>query len=164
MRIRLTEGIYEVDWLSLELVRNNAETLRARGLFERALLAAFIETNHVDWSFLDLKNLFKAANPERLRAADDPLPGPKPFALYRGMAGKGRRRRIRGLSWTSAIDQARWFAQERARRESQLIMSPDPGVYRVVVIEPRVLTYLKRKEEQEFIVLLQAEDRVKRVE
>ena len=60
--------------------------------------------------------------------------------------------------------QAQHFARECARRERQWLTSPDPGVYRIVMPESRVLAYSNRKEEQEFIVLLQPGESIDRLE
>jgi hypothetical protein len=140
--------------LSIQLIQENVSVLRARGVYERALLRAFIETAHAMTSLPDLKRLFEAADRRRLRSAGDPIPGPGPFTLYRGVAGLEPHRRVRGLSWTRAIDQARWFAAERGCREAEWTSCPDPAVYRVTVDERHVLAYSNAEEEDEFIVLL----------
>jgi hypothetical protein len=172
VKIRLREGVYEVDHLSLDLVRDNATLLQRRGLYERALLRAFIDTNHATFSLSDLRQLFETADRARLRAAGDPLPGSGPFTLYRGVAGQEPHRRVRGLSWTSTLDQARWFAQQHALREAEWITSPDewitspdPGVYQVTIDDRHVLAYTNaHKEEGEFIVILPTAVKAKRVE
>lgn len=132
----------------VDLVMMNAGPLLARGLYERALVEAFHRTrtnNHMH-SVASLCALFAHADRARLRAAE-PLPGPGPFAIYRGVGGRGPARRVRGLSWTADIDKARWFA-ERARGWGLA----DPAVYTATVAEPDVLAYVNAREEQEFIV------------
>ena len=161
MKVWLGDAEYEVDWLSLDLVRDNATQLQERGLYERALLAAFGETNHALWSLEQLRGLFEIADRARLRAAGDPLPGAGPFILYRGVAGPKPERRIPGLSWTRSIESARSFAHDHA---SRFASDSDPGVYRITVDELDVLAYTNRKEEEEFIVLLPASVRPQRVE
>jgi len=46
---------------------------------------------------------FFQADRARLRALGDALPGPGPFTLFRGVAGRGAKRRVRGLSWINAM-------------------------------------------------------------
>jgi hypothetical protein len=153
-RITLREGVYEVDHLSLNLVRDNAATLLRQGVYDRALLKAFINTNHATWSLADLRSLFEMADRARLRAEGDQLPGPGPFTLYRGVAGPEPDRRVSGLSWTHSVEDARWFAQNHARRLREWISDPDPAVCRVTVDAAAVLVYTNVHEEQEFIVML----------
>jgi len=135
---------------SLELVAYNAEALQARGIYEEALLEAFIgtRTNNLRWPVADLARLFDAADRSKLRAAGEPLPGPGPFVLYGGVAGRGADRRVRGLSWTGTVDTARWFANR--------FELPDPAVYRATVAAEDVLAYLHAdgRDEAEFIVRL----------
>src|SRR5262245_16723139 len=91
--------------------------------------------------------MFQIADVKQLRAARDPLPSKGPFVIYRGVAGRGRARCIRGLSWTASLKCAAWFA-------SRFSGLPDPAVYRVTVNEASVLAYLNCRNEQEFIVVL----------
>ncbi len=97
----------------LDIVAQNATALRERGLYEEALLHAWSSTrmNHAHQSLYLIRWLFSLADPTKLRALGDPLPGPGPFILYRGVAGVGARRRVRGVSWTSSPDCACWFAR-----------------------------------------------------
>jgi hypothetical protein len=139
----------------LDLVAFNFAALQARGLYEQALLEAFISTrvNHHRWPLRTLSRLFGIADRARLRAAGDPLPGPGPFRLYRGVAGRGGARRIRGLSWSLSEEKARWFADRAALWELA-----DPAVYRVTVEASDVLAYVNSdrvgRGEEEVIVLL----------
>lgn len=134
----------------LNLVSMNQGALLKRGIYESALLSAFINTRTSNrrWPLNTLRLLFKIANRDRLLAAGDPLPGPGPFTIFRGVAGKGRARRVRGLSWTGSLEKAQWFAQRFAKQ------SADPAVFRVTVGIEDVLAYNNGREEQEFIVLL----------
>ena len=77
-----------------------------------------------------------------------------PFTLYRGVAGPEPDRRVSGLSWTHSVEDARWFAQNHARRLREWISDPDPAVCRVTVDAAAVLVYTNVHEEQEFIVML----------
>lgn len=133
---------------SLDLVFWNQAHLQARGVYERGLMAAFIatRTNNHGWPLDHLRLLFELADRDRLRNEGDPLPGTGPFTVYRGVAGHGLARRVRGLSWTASPEQAAWFA---GRLELH-----DPAVFRVTVDENRVLAYSNERYEQEFIVSL----------
>jgi hypothetical protein len=137
---------------SVFLVLLNAEFLLARGLYEAALLKALTANswNNAGWSATTLRSLLAQADRVRLRAAGDPLPGRGPFTVYRGVAGRGARRRVRGLSWTFSLPRAAWFA-----RRSSFLRLPDPAVYRVTVHDGQVLAYLNESfgDEEELLVL-----------
>jgi hypothetical protein len=143
---------------SMDLVFENAVPLRKIGLFEEALIHAFTATSSNNRNFptslLELMFTYKT-NRRRLRAAGDPLPSSGPFTIYRGVAGRGRARRVRGLSWTASLEVAAWFAY---RPELD-----DPSVYKVTVPEDAVLAYTNQRSEQEFIVLLPPNIRPKRI-
>jgi hypothetical protein len=82
----------------LWLLLSNLKRFQQLGLYEQAALYAFkaSRTNdHRIWS--DLELMFFWADRMRLRNAGRPLPGSGPFTLYRGVAGHGRDRRIRGF-------------------------------------------------------------------
>jgi len=134
------------DWLAI--VGANASALRERGLYEEVLIHAWegTRTNHASADPMLLERLFASADKAKLRAAGDPLPGPGPFTLYRGVAGVGARRRHHGMSWTSSFDCAAWFASRYSL--------PDPAVLRVEVEERAVHAYLNGRAEEEFIVAL----------
>jgi hypothetical protein len=141
---------------SLALVSWNLAPLRARGLYEAALLDAFTSNarNNSGWPADHLRWLFKIADRERLRACGDPLPGPGPFTVYRGVAGRGAARRIRGLSWTGDPERARWFANRWGLY--------DPAVFEMAIPASKVLAYVNDRQEQEFVVLVPASARVVR--
>jgi len=133
---------------SFHLVFYNQDHLIARGIFEAALLYAVtmprVNNHHVPpWA---LACLFRRADRNRLRAAGDPLPGPGPFTLYRGVAGRGAARRVRGYSWTASFEKAKWFAQRLAS------ILADPTVFRVEAPESWVLAYDNGGNEQEFLL------------
>lgn len=132
---------------SLSLVYKNMFVLQERGLYEKALLHAFIatRTNNHGWPLDVIRFLFDIADRDRLFEAGDPLPGPGPFTLYRGVAGRGRARRVRGFSWTASLDKAWWFAERFA---------VDAAVFQVTVSIVDVLAYSNEREEQEFLVSL----------
>ncbi len=130
----------------LWIVWFNIVPLKARGIYEKALLIAFsgTRTNNRRWPLDELRFLFEQADRARLRAAGDPLPGPGPFTLYRGVAGRGSARRVRGFSWTADLAAACWFAT-RPGLES-------PAVFRGVFSDEDVLAYTNGRHEEEFVV------------
>jgi len=136
---------------ALALVFDNSYSLRERGMYEKALLEAYsgTRTNHHHWSPDTLRFMFDRADRARLRAAGDPFPHKGPFTLYRGVAGVGRARRLRGLSWTASLERAWWFA----RRFPKIA---NPKVFRVSVAVEDVLAYINDhyRKEGEFLVLL----------
>ncbi len=83
-----------------------------------------------------LRYLFEMCDRNNLRAAGDPLPGFGPFVMYRGIAGIGRQRRPRGLSWTSSLECARWFAER-----SGLQGLANTAVVTITVPDEDVLAY-----------------------
>ncbi len=89
------------------------------------------------------------ADRERLRAAEGPLPGPGPFTVYRGVAGRGRQRNVRGFSWTGTLDLARWFAGRAAYVFSRLA---DPTVFVLTVPVDAVLFYTNDRQEDEYVL------------
>src|SRR5262249_54120334 len=101
---------------SLDLVRFNARRLLDLGLYERALLQALTapRINNSRCPVDGLGYLVRLADPGKLRAAGDPLPGRAPFTAYRGVAGRTSARRVKGLSWTFSPLCAAWFARRSA--------------------------------------------------
>ncbi len=144
---------------SLDLVWKNISGLQKRGVYERALIEAFTITrkNNWCWPVNTLRLMFEIADRDRLREAGEPLPGSGPFTLYRGVAGRGRARRVRGLSWTADLEKACLFA-------NRLPSLADPRVFQVTVDAEDVLAYSNGREEQEFIVLLPDSARPQRIE
>jgi hypothetical protein len=134
---------------ALALVADTWPELKTLGLYEVCLLHALTtgRTSYWHWKLADLHLLVMVADQVRLRAAGEPLPEQPSYVLYRGVAGKGRARHIRGLSWTASLEQAWWFA----RRWPFL---PDPAVYMVHVPAAHVWTYINRRQEDEYVLLL----------
>jgi hypothetical protein len=133
-------------WISL--VSRNHVFLVLLGLYERALLQAFTSTtnNHNMVPQSVLRYLFQVADRQRLRDASQPLPGCGPFTVYRGVAGQGAQRRVRGFSWTSSLDMAWRFAKRYP-------WIHNPAVHKAIVDEAQVLAYWNKRKEQEFIVM-----------
>jgi hypothetical protein len=142
----------------LDLVDYNKGVLLGLGIYEEALLHAFtnVRTNTLAFPLRRLRLLFWQAKLQRLRKAGDPFPVPGPYTLYRGVAGRGTARRIRGLAWTSSEEVAWWFA----RRYDSL---PRPAVYRAIVPKRYIYAYTNDRQEQEYICLLPDTFPVKRV-
>jgi hypothetical protein len=141
----------------LRLVDDYASHLRERGMFEEALLYAYQTNtinNHDHESYTVLSRLLEEADPEKLRAAGRPAPGPGPFTLYRGVADVGEESRERGFSWTGTLDVA--------GKQALVLGLPDPAVYRAAVPESCVLVYVLG-EEDEYLVRLPASVGLERV-
>src|SRR5262249_11666432 len=80
-------------------------------------------------------------------------PGPGPFTLYRGVAGRGRARRVRGISWTADPDTASWFAYRYSGHLFGLSNALEsPAVFRGIFDEPDILAYINDRNEEDFIV------------
>ena len=103
-----------------------------------------------------LRGLLADADPHRLRAAGDPLPGPGPFTLYRGVHGRGPARKVRGLHWTSSPSTAAWFATRWPGVH-------DPAVFVVTVPESVVLAYVGDRGEEDYLVMLPPDVRPRRL-
>lgn len=139
----------------LRLVDRYVSLLRDFGMFEKALLYAYqcnSVNNHNNYDALS--RLLEAADPEKLRAAGQPAPGPGPFTLYRGVAGRGCARHVRGFSWTGSLGVA--------GSQAEILGLPDPAVFRAVVPDSCVLAYVLG-EEDEYLVRLPTSARPKRV-
>ena len=68
---------------------------------------------------------------------------------WRGVAGLGARRRVRGFSWTADQDKAKWFADRSGR-----FGLANPAVASTTIRrEQDVLAYANRRQEQEYIIL-----------
>jgi hypothetical protein len=132
----------------INLVSRNHVVLLILGLYEQALLQAFTSTtnNHNMVPQSVLRYLFQVADRQRLRDASQPLPGCGPFTVYRGVAGQGTQRRVRGFSWTASLELAWRFAKRYP-------WIHNPAVHKAVVEEAQVLAYWNRRQEQEFIVM-----------
>lgn len=135
--------------MGVAIVKQNAVALKERGLYEKALLVALIGTR-ANWAatpFSEIRSLIRAADPARLRAAGDPLPGPGPFRLFRGVAGEGRYRRERGFSWTDSEKWACFFALRPPAVGRPAVLS---GVFK----SSEILAFSDERGEREFLVLI----------
>jgi hypothetical protein len=130
----------------LAFVFDNCYQLLSRGLYEAALLEAYIgaKSNHSNWTLKVIEKMFSFADRERLLAAGDPLPPGDCFTIYRGVSGGGHSRKVRGYSWTADFDKAVWFA-------NRLDLSK-PAVYQANVAREEIFAYSNQRKEKEFIV------------
>ncbi len=120
------------------------------GCFECALVDAITaptENNHRKHRLA--VDLLRSADRERLRAAGEPLPHNGPFTIFRGVAGEGLCRRVRGLSWTLDFKQAFWFAN----RSACSFNLANPAVYRAQVSADDVYFFDNDRNEQELVIL-----------
>jgi len=133
----------------LTFVFNNRYALRGRGIYAKALLFAMTSMNTSHWERRTIDHLLNdIVDRDELRKAGDELPGSGPFTVYRGVSGRGRNRRVRGLSWTDSLDIACYFASVRYDH------LPVGSVYSATVGTDEVYAYLNENEgrgEQEFI-------------
>lgn len=136
------------DW-GVRLVSMNMRALKERGILESAFLQAFIgvRVNHKSCRF-ELAYIFSMIDRARMRLAGDPLPGPGPFTMFRGVAGHGTARVVCGYSWSGDFERAMWFAV----RFADGLGLADPAVFRATVAEEDVYVYSNDRNEQEFIV------------
>lgn len=96
----------------LALVADNFPLLQQKGIYEACLFHAYTGTrsNFRAWPSKVIGFLFSIADQAKLRQAGDPIPRQSIFRVFRGVAGHGAARRLRGFSWTLSVDAACWFA------------------------------------------------------
>jgi len=143
----------------LEWVSRHLDILIDRGTYEKSLLHAYsaCRLNWCHYSLLDLRYLFSLADRNKMLLAADPLPDEQIFTLYRGVSGKGKYRRVSGISWTSDISTAKFFA---ARFKFE-----NPAVYRIQVSRAKIFARLHEsyRTENEYLVSFLDGTRPKRV-
>jgi hypothetical protein len=144
-------------WMAL--VTNSIGELIENGVYEKFLLQAYggCTLNYHNWELQDLRELFEIADRNKLLEEGDPLPGPGPFTIYRGVAGKGSNRKERGISWTGDFEMAVWYA-----RRFEILLN-EPTVYETLVQREHVLTFDNSSEESEFLCLLPDDQELKKV-
>jgi len=162
----IKRDILEVmSWLNnqrhMAFVLDNFPLLKECGVYEKALLHSYTSprVNHVNCQTWVIRFLFELADRERLLQEGDPLPDDGPFTVYRGVAGHGAKRRLRGISWTASLDKAIWFAERFA--ESSKIEKP--MVYQVTIMAEHVYVYSNDRNEQEFLCDISREMKLKKV-
>lgn len=152
--------LYMGDEKRLFFVENSFKALKEKGLYEKALLCAWVSVKH-NWTMYfdaeELEFLFLMADREKLYDSGDALPDKDEFTLYRGIAGEGRMRNERGLSWTSSPNTAAWFA-------TRFEHLADPAVYTITVDRKDIYVYTENRNEEEYIVNLPRELTPQRLE
>jgi hypothetical protein len=141
------------------IVERNVEQLKARGIYEEALLTALIGPGK-SWYYYPLSELqwlIRNSDRDKFLAAGDPLPGPGPFTLYRGVGGEGPIRCVRGIFWSARHERAEWFASRAA--ECRL---HDPAIYELEAPRSWVYAYSDARQESDFIVLVPREAKPQR--
>jgi hypothetical protein len=140
---------------ALALVYDNLNPLKEAGMYEECLAQALTgtRTNNSSWSPWVLEWLFSECDLLKLRTCGDPLPGTGPFVVFRGVSGMGRRRIVRGLSWTADLDVACWFAMRHSfdnwKRPVQSCVGP--AVYVSKLPERSVYFFTDERKEKEFV-------------
>jgi hypothetical protein len=139
---------------ALALIYDNVFALKHRGIYEAALVRAFTGTrvNHSDWPDSRITFLFQQAEKKKMREAGGTIPDAA-VKIYRGISGHGRRRRLKGYSWTDSLKVACWFA---IRWEL-----PNPAVLTATVQPDEILCCVNDRQEREFIVCPSAATRLK---
>jgi len=137
-------------------------SLKHFGLYEKALLLAWVHHHDDDDNPLQFVPFFERANKKRLRAEGDAFPYAGNVALYRGLSGTGARRQAKGLSWTDDIAIAtlfayRWHGRRYSVKPHLADRAADPQVYAVTIPAKNVLTFIngfggRGKNERECIV------------
>ena len=140
----LMDNMDGLDW-----VWRHRKILRDRDTYEKSLLHAY-SACRVNWChipLLNLRYLFSLADQHKMILAADPLPDQETFTLYRGVAGRGKYRRVSGISWTSDITTAEFFAARFKDRG-------DPAVYRIKVSRDSIFARLHEsyRNENEYLV------------
>jgi len=152
--------LYMGDEKRLFFVENSLKALRGKGLYEKALLCAWVMVKN-NWTIYfdteELEFLFSIADREILYDLGDPLPDKDEFTLYRGIAGEGRMRNECGLSWTSSPNTAAWFA-------TKFEHFVDPAVYRITVERKDIYAHKKNRNEEEYIINLPRDMKPQRLE
>lgn len=132
----------------MAFVVDNRRWLKAIGEYEKALLEAYTgcRTNHFIHSPSLLKLLFRFADRARLLTVA-PLPCNGPFRVFRGVSGRGKARRVHGISWTADKERAIWFAKRMSLEQ--------PAVFEAVIHAEHCYAYMNDREEQEFLCDIQ---------
>ena len=122
---------------TLAIVVDNGNLLMKRGIYEAALVHGYTgcKWSHRLWDMDVIQSLFDLGDREKLRAVGAPLPGPGPFTVYRGVSREGKERQVDGMSWTTSLDVACFFA---------LVWKHDPAVYQATVSADEVYLLLPR--------------------
>lgn len=151
----LTMGNHE----TLPFLSFNVWEFKEAGIYEEALLRAYTGCK-CNWRRMPVgvvEYMFESADRDKLINTGDPLPGDGPYTIYRGVAGTGAARRVRGFSWTGDFDKAVWFA-----KRFKIILNK-PMVYEATVDKEMVLAYSDSRDEKEFLCRIPKDLPLKRV-
>lgn len=145
----------------LDIVLDNWRLFREAELLEEAFLDAWTtqKWGSCNWTFPFCRRVFGNLDRKLLLNAGDPLPAGDSFIVYRGVAGIGAKRRVRGYSWSGNQGVAQFFAELRA----SVFRLHDPAVYSAVIQKEHVLTFIDDSGEKEFLVLPDALSQVRRI-
>ena len=135
----------------MAFVSDNLSPLIAYGFYEKALFNAYIGTvtNLKYWKLRDLRFMFNLADKDTLYGLGDNFDKEYPLTVYRGICGGGNAYRPRGLSWTTDLEQAKWFAtfpQQRYGKKFNNI-----HVYKTQVSREKIYFCTNGREENEVV-------------
>ncbi len=143
----------------LFFIDQNIDQLKAKGIYEEALLNAWTSVKYtwlLYFDFSEIIEFFQMADPDKLRDAGDPIPDQSEFTLYRGVSGTGNARDQNGLSWTASPNVAAWYATRFDHLD-------DPAVYQATVPRKEIMAYINDRCDQTYLLLPFAEYKVKRL-
>lgn len=149
--------IFSLRGREMAFVFDNLELLKEKGKYEEALFYAYtdVKMNYSHWSIQTLKYLFSKADIQKMRKVGDFIPNKKTFTLYRGVSGKGNKRRVNGFSWTESPNIAAWYANWFERH--------DPAVFTVTVPNSCVMACCNDRNEKEYLLNLPLPVKPKRI-
>ena len=164
---KLEAILREYSWANsaqvLDIVLDNQGVLRDAGLLEEAFIEAWgtQKAGVPNWTPGFCRVMFARLDRAKLLSAGDPLPSGDSFTVYRGVAGVGSKRRVRGYSWSGDRGIAERFAALRAERYGL----PNPAVYSAVIQREHVLAYIHTsgRQESEFLLLPDKLSKVRRM-
>ena len=137
---------------------DNLRPLVAKGLLEEAFVHAYTGVRVNLWPYYSvISEVVSRVNRNKLRCLGDPFPPGAPWTVYRGVAGRGTTRRVRGYSWTIDRDLAQWFANRFASDGLE-----NPAVFTTTIEQNIVLFYSNERQEKDFVVALPPKHPVKR--
>jgi len=147
----------------LDLVLDNWPVLQKAGLLEEAFVDAWgaQKWGCPNWTPAFCRAILAKLDRAAMLRTGDPLPPGDSFIVYRGVAGIGAKRRVRGYSWSADEGIAKSFAELRANRFGL----PNPAVYSAVIQKEDILTFIdgSNREEREFLLLPHKLSKLRRV-
>ena len=137
----------------LRTVIENWKALRERGMLPAALVQAIIgcKVNNRRWNPNDIAGYLvcckEQCGMEGIRACGEDPGYAHPetgITLYRGVAGVGRSRKVKGVSWTDDLGVASWYARR--------LHMPDPAVFATEVCIGEVFCFTDKRCEREYLI------------